>query len=309
MDVPAAKKPAPAGPAPSTSPATSQAALQAAAAQARLDAAHSASGSVPGDSAAPTTNDASVNADVPALPTVDRSVFGAMLKRRRFNRPALAVAVAPPPLTPNPELLSQLSNAPEVPAPVPPPPPPPPPPHPRPLHRERCDRDGHTEDNCAAYPEGPLTHPDAQLGAAAPPLLERLEVRCQGPLVVINGVAYQRGVASGAGCNCLIDTLRQHLQVIANVPAIRRALQKLYRVEPTIVTAENFLEFRAHALEIVNLLARAAALDGDPIDTAVFRIICVDLDHLDHGDFVGNGDVTLYIARENGNHFIPLHEL
>jgi len=237
-----------------------------------------------------------------------------MLKRRRFNKPAVAVPALPPPAppapAPPPEAPANLAAPAAPPSPPPPPPPsppPPPPPPPPPLHCGRCDNDGHTDDTCDWFPEAALAHADARLGA--PPLFGELEVHEEGPLVVINGTAFQRGRASGAGCNCLIDTLRQHLGIPADLPDVRRRLRMLFQVEPTIVTASNFLDFRAHAPAIIRIIANAVRRGADPMDTSIFRLVCVDLDRLEHGDCVGTGDVTLYIAREDGNHFIPLHEV
>ena len=35
----------------------------------------------------------------------------------------------------------------------------------------------------------------------------------------------------------------------------------------------------------------------------------MDLHHRDHGDAVGDGERTLYIARERQNHFVPLMQM
>ena len=55
-----------------------------------------------------------------------------------------------------------------------------------------------------------------------------------------------------------------------------------------------------------------ALLDRDPNN---FNITCFDLDFRGHGEVVGNMDesgnegiIYLYVARENGNHFVPLHK-
>ena len=114
------------------------------------------------------------------------------------------------------------------------------------------------------------------------------------------------GVASGDGCNCLIDTLRQLIAPSVCVKDIRKILMQRFQVGPNRVTAENYLTFDAHWRDIVILLGK------DPDD---FKITCVDLDFEGNGEVVGILDedaiwdrdiATLYIARENGNHFIPL---
>ena len=138
-----------------------------------------------------------------------------------------------------------------------------------------------------------------------------LEVHYENDLVVVNGTPFEQGSASGASCNCLIDTLRQHLGVNVDIPDIRRRLQVLFPSGPDKVTKANFLDFRAHGPTILRLISNLASRQrgGRPIDTSVFQIVCVDLQYLGHGDIVGNGLVTLHIAREHGCHFIPLREL
>ena len=45
---------------------------------------------------------------------------------------------------------------------------------------------------------------------------------------VLNDEAFQMGEASGDGCNCLNDTLRQSLGLVCNVTAIRRLLHRIH---------------------------------------------------------------------------------
>jgi hypothetical protein len=137
-----------------------------------------------------------------------------------------------------------------------------------------------------------------------------LDVRHAGNLVVIDGVRFQRGRASGAGFNCLIDTLQQHLGLSVDTPDVRRRLRMLFTTEPTIVTEDNYLDFLAHTRTILRILGGIARRGGSAIDMSIYRIVCFDLDRIDLGGaVVGDGDVTIYIGCENGNHFIPLREL
>jgi len=315
-DPPAASAPAPksappASRASSGSDATNQTALSATAAQARLDALGATSGPGAGISATATTAPTSTAPEVLGAPTIDRSVFGSMLKRRRFDTPAAAAPALPPPVTPPATSSVPAPAAPKAPAlpppeiPVVPKPSAPPPP---PLC-DACDCYGHTAENCEQYPEARVPHPDALVRAAASPTHRDFDVRYDGGVVVINGMRFQQGYASGAGCNCLIDTLQQHLGVTVDARLIRERLQLLFQVEPDQVRAGNYLDFRAHSRTIIRLLGNAARRGGEPIDTSLFRVVCVDLDRMEHGDAVGDGDVTFYIARENGNHFVPLREL
>jgi len=146
-------------------------------------------------------------------------------------------------------------------------------------------------------------------GAAGPHVAGELEVHLEDRMVVVNGTYFHRGRASGAGCNCLIDTLRQHLRVTTDIPWVRRQLQLLFQIEPNNVTHNNFLDFRVHGMAIIRLLCNAKRRGAEPVDMSMFRIVCVDLQYLGQGDIIGNGDVTFHIARVHGNHFIPLREM
>jgi len=329
--------------------ASSKAATNAAAAQKRLDDACANAGVTADPATAATGNDLPPPQTTPALPSVDRSVFGSMLKRRRFdirkpetsaketqssakpettthpeNPDAPQALTAPPTNPPLMQLtrpgiavtLPTLSPTPKKSKPTSPPPPASPsqpaqPPSLQQLHCGRCDRDGHDDDNCDAFPEAPVTHADARRGALVQHAVDDLEVHYEGNLVVVDGVPFEPGRASGAGCNCLIDTLRQHLGITVNIPDIRQRLQVLFPAGPDKVTRSNFLDFRAHGPTIIRLLTNAARRGSGeaPLDTSLFRIICVDLQYVGHGDIVGDGHVTLHVARVNGNHFIPLREL
>ena len=118
-----------------------------------------------------------------------------------------------------------------------------------------------------------------------------------------------RGTASGDGCKCLINTLRQ--LIAASKPTtrskeIRNALRLRFNSGPDVVTASNYLTFDVHWRGVVELLEK------NPDD---YKITCTDLDFLGHGEVVGNygdrgheGIISLYIAGENGNHFVSLHK-
>ena len=118
-----------------------------------------------------------------------------------------------------------------------------------------------------------------------------------------------RGTASGEGCNCLIDTLRQLIapsKPITCMKEIRNALRKRFKSGSDKVTAGNYLTFDAHWRSVIELVEK---------DSEDFKITCIDLDFRGHGEVVGNFDdsglegiISLYIARENGNHFVPLHK-
>ena len=123
---------------------------------------------------------------------------------------------------------------------------------------------------------------------------------------MFNGHRFEIGRASGAGCNCLIDTLMQKLLLVANVPAVRKRLREQFPRGEYRVMAGNYLDFRVHWEAIIRALGESAQGLTEPINTGTFSIVCVDLTMLGQGDRVGNGPVFLHIARTGMNHFVPL---
>ena len=125
--------------------------------------------------------------------------------------------------------------------------------------------------------------------------------------VAINSQRFKLGQATDEGNNCLIDTLRQSLQIenLASVPTVRHHLlspgffgKASQRVPlAAIVKPSNFFTLDFHAMEIINLLGASAE---------AYKIVCLDWVHKSSGDAVGNGPTTLYIARVRENHFVPL---
>ena len=59
----------------------------------------------------------------------------------------------------------------------------------------------------------------------------------------------------------------------------------------------SFLDFGEHSHAILELLGH---------DPGLYRLVCVDLDHGDHGAVLGNGDTVLHIGHEHGNHFVSI---
>ena len=168
---------------------------------------------------------------------------------------------------------------------------------------ERCDAVGHTDANCPYFHgKGRERHIDAETRGLGPHC--RGNIDCER---IMRGTT--RGTASGEDCNCLIHTLRQLIDPSApstRAKEIRKVLRERFRRGEDRVTADNYLTFDVHWGDIV------ALLDRDPNN---FNITCVDLDFRGHGEVVGNMDesgnegiIHLYVARENGNHFVPLHK-
>ena len=102
----------------------------------------------------------------------------------------------------------------------------------------------------------------------------------------------------------MIDTLRQLMdpsKPSTCAKEIRNALRERFKVGDDKVTAANYLTFDAHWRDIAQILGR---------EPSSYKITCVDSEFEGHGEVVGSMDdlgiISLYIARENGNHFVPL---
>ena len=125
--------------------------------------------------------------------------------------------------------------------------------------------------------------------------------------VAVDGRVYQMGGASGDGCNCLIDTLKQKLGIICDVPRVRAELQKRHTRGPSRIRPHDYLELQYHWRDIIELLGRCNLIGGQkPLDSRQFKIVCVDMLYIGSGDVEGDGQRTLCIAWQNRNHFVPL---
>ena len=172
---------------------------------------------------------------------------------------------------------------------------------------EECDKCGqttHATANCPYFTgRERVNHEDAVSRGSGP--------HCRGKLPKYEDImkGTTAGTASAEDCNCLIHTLRQLIDPSAPdtcAKQIRESLRKRFKGGPDKVTASNYLTFDVHWRHIVELLGR---------DPNSYKITCVDLDCPGNGEVVGNldetgneGIVNLYIARENGNHFVPRHK-
>ena len=134
----------------------------------------------------------------------------------------------------------------------------------------------------------------------------QMEVRREGPHVYVDGLRFHVGMASGASNNCLLDTLRQQFEMVVHLTNVRRDLQRRFPRGPDQVTRDNFLTLHAHWRDAVDLLFQWDVSGKPRLTHTTFRIVCVDLVHLGHGDVVGDGPHTIYIAREGQVHFVPL---
>ena len=153
----------------------------------------------------------------------------------------------------------------------------------------RCGRFGHLAEDCTSYRQPPLRHADASSRGVGPHM-RQVDTKQVLAMSIM-------GTASGAQNNCLIDSLRQLLDLTVKVSKIRRALQLQFRTGAKKVTTRNYLQFDFHAVAILRHMG------FDPVH---FTLICLDLAHTGHGDVIGFGARRVYLARQGQNHFIPL---
>jgi hypothetical protein len=142
--------------------------------------------------------------------------------------------------------------------------------------------------------------------------------------VLIDGAYYFLGFSSGSDNNCFVHTLRQCLNIVANVDDIRLDLMLEFHrpCGPTChergfgfgctndcskVYKKNFLT-TDHWQAVVRQLGRHSQTGSVTLDPSRFRIRVLELIWEDNGVVLGdpNAATTLTIAREHGNHFIPV---
>ena len=131
--------------------------------------------------------------------------------------------------------------------------------------------------------------------------------------IEVDGHAYRLGEASGDGCNCLIDTLRQKLQgIICNISWVRQELENHHRGKDTEIIPGDYLELDFWD-DIVDLLISNNAVTQVHRESRAhrFRVVCVDLTWIGNGEVFPRGAssrerTSLVIARVNQNHFVPL---
>ena len=182
---------------------------------------------------------------------------------------------------------------------------------------DRCGAADHVGRECPHYEAPRLDHPDAAPGDTVPHM-HQLAAHREGRLWVIDGRRNVPGHASGAANNCLIDALRQKLNLVGvNVAWVREELRRRFPApDEAHVSATNFLTLDLHWAAVVDLLLRAAGRGGSEggggaLDHRALKIVCVDLRagddaELRHGDVVGDGRLVLHIGRIGESHFVQL---
>ena len=185
----------------------------------------------------------------------------------------------------------------------------------------RCDKRGCCSQSCTRFKNPrPLVRDAPTTGHAAPDLFERTPVRIQRvhahqTLVEWNAGNFVKGSASGAGCNCLIQTLLACLNdngilCVADVPWIRQELRKQFLTGENMVTHANFLDLRNHWRSIIDLLGVSARRHGcdreNQIHARNFRVTSVLEDVQRVVEVDGDGPIHLFMLNEGNYHFVPL---
>ena len=107
------------------------------------------------------------------------------------------------------------------------------------------------------------------------------------------------GTASVEECNCLLDTLRQQLQLHCDIKTVRAFVQ----AQDASLVQGDYLELQTHWRAVI---AGFAHVLDDVFLASAYRIVCIDATFIGNGDVEGNGASILYIARQNANQFVPL---
>jgi hypothetical protein len=137
--------------------------------------------------------------------------------------------------------------------------------------------------------------------------------------ICVDGQSFQLGTANGDDNNCLIDTLRRKLNERVGalipegcVPQVRARLEDRHRGRAAPIASGDYLDLADYWEDIVDLLESAdQGRSIRPLGSARFEIMCVDMMWVGNGDRLPRrpdrgGRRTIYIARVNGNHFVPL---
>ena len=150
-----------------------------------------------------------------------------------------------------------------------------------------------------------LTHPDAGWGDTVPHIMQT-QWSMRGDNIIISGTPFFKGRATGVNNSCLIDTLRQALDLTANVEWVRAHLQRRILCGDAQVTSSNFLTLKHHWEAVTDLLFQADVSGKPKLRSSVFQVVRVDLTWQENAAVVGIGLRKVHIARENGCHFVPL---
>jgi len=198
------------------------------------------------------------------------------------------------------------------------------------LHCSKCDRVGHDRDHCPFFPEEREPHADAQLGDNVNHMDQvniaisvdgAIVEQCQREIgwfynhkieISVDDIHFVLGKASGEGCNCLIYSFQKILPTsMFNVSFVRAELERRHAGRPTAIVRRDYLDLAMYWADIIDIIGEHNEQGRISKWSSRFRICCVEMCWIGNGDVlprgVPQGDrQTLYIARVNQNHFVPL---
>ena len=162
--------------------------------------------------------------------------------------------------------------------------------------------------SCTFYGRAPLEHPDAHARGKIAHQNQRDVRFLNSDVVEIEGVVFRAKKASGFGCNCLIDSLRQLLGLpgdVGVVSQVRAMLRQEYATPgPDFVGELNYLTLDLHWAAAVRCLS--AATGGEVAPEGV-QVVCVTEAHGEANGMVeGGGPRALHVLNRGNNHFDPL---
>lgn len=123
----------------------------------------------------------------------------------------------------------------------------------------------------------------------------------------VDGMVLRVGAASGTGCNCLIYSLAQILDVGCpdeKAANIRQLLQREFSSGSYRVTASSYLEFAAHGVRIMQIL-----MGLDSTDLQVPRVAAIEDASGTVGDEIGTQLPLRYLLNVQQRHFDPMFPL
>ena len=194
----------------------------------------------------------------------------------------------------------------------------------------RCGGVGHVAEHCPFFRRTRETHADAQMGDNVPHMNQvNITISADGAVVEqcqravgwfyhqkleisVDNINFVLGKASGEGCNCLIYTFQKILPTrMFDVRSVRAELERHHAGRPTAIVRGDYLDLDIYWADIIDIIGRHNLQGVIPNFSSKFRICCVDMCWIGNGEVLPRGmpqgnRQTLYIARVNQNHFVPL---
>lgn len=187
------------------------------------------------------------------------------------------------------------------------------------LECDACGKKGHLEGDpcCPFYGRERLRHVDALVRDGTKiNHIRQINAHFTGSgQLAIGGTLYRPGHASGNGYNCLIDSLRQCLNLECNVATVRQhLLTKFPREGASAVTEGNYLVADLHWEETIRGLGQASGKSAEVVPEK-YKVIMIEWPNQPrkrsrvHGDVMGSGSHVLYLTNKGNSHFEPLQQV